>query len=118
MLNGSRSPQAPGGATPLGYSVIGFETDNPGAWLMHCHIVWHVEGGMALQFIERPKDINAGKYANKAEFKQECAAMSKYEENPANRKHPGQSGLKRNVEEMFGADVVRRDINRHAHRHL
>jgi FtsP/CotA-like multicopper oxidase with cupredoxin domain len=23
-----------------GYLVMAFETDNPGAWLMHCHIGW------------------------------------------------------------------------------
>ena len=120
MLPGANGPQSPGGPGPLGYTVIGFESDNPGAWLMHCHIVWHVEGGMALQFVEAPSAIGAGKYANKPEFKKECAAMKKYEENPANRKHAGQSGLKRDasVAEMFGADVVRRDIHRHSHRHL
>jgi FtsP/CotA-like multicopper oxidase with cupredoxin domain len=25
-----------------GYLVIVFLTDNSGAWLMHCHIGWHV----------------------------------------------------------------------------
>jgi FtsP/CotA-like multicopper oxidase with cupredoxin domain len=35
-----------------GYLVLAFETDNPGAWLMHCHIGWHVAMGFALQFIE------------------------------------------------------------------
>jgi FtsP/CotA-like multicopper oxidase with cupredoxin domain len=24
-----------------GYIVLAFETDNPGVWLMHCHIGWH-----------------------------------------------------------------------------
>lgn len=115
MLNGSPGPAQGGG--PLGYSVIGFESDNPGAWLMHCHIVWHVEGGMALQFIEAPESIDAGVYANKPAFKEECAAMTKYEEDPARRKHPGQSGLKRGLEGMINADVVRRDISRHAHAH-
>jgi FtsP/CotA-like multicopper oxidase with cupredoxin domain len=115
MLNGSPGPAQGGG--PAGYTVIGFQSDNPGAWLMHCHIVWHVEGGMALQFIEAPKSINAGKYANKPDFKEECAAMTKYEENPANRKHVGQSGLKRGLEGLMNADVVRRDMSRHAHAH-
>lgn len=26
-----------------GYLVVAFRTDNPGAWLMHCHIGWHTE---------------------------------------------------------------------------
>jgi len=25
-----------------GYLVIAFITDNTGAWLMHCHIAWHI----------------------------------------------------------------------------
>jgi FtsP/CotA-like multicopper oxidase with cupredoxin domain len=28
-----------------GYLVIAFYTDNPGAWLMHCHIGWHTSEG-------------------------------------------------------------------------
>tara|TARA_R110002060_G_scaffold19817_1_gene27096 strand:+ start:102 stop:488 length:387 start_codon:yes stop_codon:yes gene_type:complete len=28
-----------------GYLVIAFITDNPGAWLMHCHIGWHTDEG-------------------------------------------------------------------------
>ncbi|KAH7083069.1 multicopper oxidase-domain-containing protein [Paraphoma chrysanthemicola] len=35
-----------------GYLVIAFETDNPGAWLMHCHIGWHTSMGFALQIVE------------------------------------------------------------------
>lgn len=37
----------------LGYLVVAFKTDNPGAWLMHCHIGWHTEEGFAIQFLER-----------------------------------------------------------------
>lgn len=40
-----------------GYLVIAFKTDNPGAWLMHCHIGWHTEEGFAIQFIERYNEI-------------------------------------------------------------
>jgi len=36
-----------------GYLVVAFKTDNPGAWLMHCHIGWHTDMGLALQFLER-----------------------------------------------------------------
>lgn len=38
----------PGG----GWLAVAFVTDNPGAWLMHCHIAWHVDEGMAVQFLE------------------------------------------------------------------
>ncbi|KAJ5757296.1 uncharacterized protein N7511_005990 [Penicillium nucicola] len=42
-----------------GYLVIAFKTDNPGAWLMHCHIGWHTEEGFAIQFVERYSEIQA-----------------------------------------------------------
>lgn len=41
-----------------GYLVLAFFTDNPGVWLMHCHIGWHVSMGFALQFIENQDGIN------------------------------------------------------------
>ncbi|KAL7271307.1 hypothetical protein RUND412_005947 [Rhizina undulata] len=40
-----------------GYLVIAFLTDNPGFWLMHCHIAWHVSEGLAIQFVERESEI-------------------------------------------------------------
>ncbi|KAH8685762.1 Cupredoxin [Tricladium varicosporioides] len=42
-----------------GYLVIAFYTDNPGAWLMHCHIGWHTGEGFALQLVERYSEISA-----------------------------------------------------------
>ncbi|KAF2176521.1 multicopper oxidase [Zopfia rhizophila CBS 207.26] len=40
-----------------GHLVMAWETDNPGAWLMHCHIGWHTVQGLALQFVERFSEI-------------------------------------------------------------
>ncbi|KAG7287764.1 hypothetical protein NEMBOFW57_007279 [Staphylotrichum longicolle] len=37
-----------------GYMVISFETDNPGAWVFHCHVAWHVGTGLSATFLERP----------------------------------------------------------------
>ncbi|TGO84187.1 hypothetical protein BPOR_0537g00020 [Botrytis porri] len=42
-----------------GWMVLAFQTDNPGAWLMHCHIAWHVSEGLAVQFLETKNQINA-----------------------------------------------------------
>lgn len=92
MLRGAASPAATSG----GYTVIGFETDNPGAWLMHCHIAWHVDGGLALQWIERPDDVQASTYTSKQSFKDECSSYTSYEAaNPSGKKFSGNSGLKR-----------------------
>ncbi|KAK1750118.1 multicopper oxidase [Echria macrotheca] len=35
-----------------GYLVIAFQPDNPGAWLLHCHIGWHTSEGFAVTFLE------------------------------------------------------------------
>ncbi|KAI1106479.1 putative multicopper oxidase [Jackrogersella minutella] len=40
-----------------GFLVIGFVTDNPGVWLMHCHIGWHASQGFGLQIVEREAEI-------------------------------------------------------------
>ncbi|KAF2111018.1 multicopper oxidase-domain-containing protein [Lophiotrema nucula] len=43
----------PGG----GYLAIAFKPDNPGVWLLHCHIAWHAGSGLALQIMERQDEI-------------------------------------------------------------
>ncbi|KAI1777419.1 putative multicopper oxidase [Hypoxylon cercidicola] len=42
---------------PGHYIVIQFELDNPGIWPLHCHIAWHLSGGMGWMILERPDDI-------------------------------------------------------------
>ncbi|KAF0325838.1 hypothetical protein GQ607_006970 [Colletotrichum asianum] len=41
-----------------GYVVIGFKTDNPGVWLIHCHIAFHAAGGLSMQILERQSAAN------------------------------------------------------------
>ena len=36
-----------------GFAVIAFRADNPGTWLMHCHIARHAAEGLGLQILER-----------------------------------------------------------------
>jgi len=40
-----------------GYLVFQLNADNPGVWPFHCHIAWHVSGGLYLNVLERPADI-------------------------------------------------------------
>ena len=40
-----------------GYIAIGFKTDNPGVWIIHCHIAWHASSGLAMQVLERGPEI-------------------------------------------------------------
>jgi hypothetical protein len=60
-----------------GYLVIGFEANNPGAWLMHCHIAFHVAQGLSVQFLEREQDIQS--VMSLANVNSQCAAWDKYE---------------------------------------
>ncbi|KAI9698851.1 MAG: hypothetical protein M1820_007358 [Bogoriella megaspora] len=59
-----------------GYLIIAFQINNPGVWLMHCHIAWHASGGLALQFVESPDKI--GPAFNKS------GIVGKYSETCAN----------------------------------
>jgi hypothetical protein len=61
-----------------GYLVLAFESDNPGVWLMHCHIPFHVSAGFGLQFIERGADIlNSTGELNT--MREECKSWNAFE---------------------------------------
>lgn len=36
-----------------GWTLIRFRADNPGLWALHCHISWHMESGLLMQFQSR-----------------------------------------------------------------
>ncbi|GAB6029534.1 hypothetical protein CHUAL_005284 [Chamberlinius hualienensis] len=41
-----------------GYTVFRFKADNPGFWMFHCHVAFHLESGMGLIFqVGEPKDV-------------------------------------------------------------
>ncbi|KAL5116135.1 hypothetical protein ACEQ8H_006032 [Pleosporales sp. CAS-2024a] len=42
---------------PNAHVVVRFRADNPGVWLFHCHIEWHVAAGLVATLIERPLDL-------------------------------------------------------------
>ncbi|KAF4630178.1 hypothetical protein G7Y89_g7966 [Cudoniella acicularis] len=42
---------------PYSYVVIRFRTENPGIWLLNCHIKWHIEAGLAMTLVEDPIQI-------------------------------------------------------------
>jgi iron transport multicopper oxidase len=44
---------------PNGHIVLRFRSDNPGIWLFHCHIEWHVASGLIATMIEAPLGIQA-----------------------------------------------------------
>lgn len=42
---------------PNGNIVLRYKADNPGIWLFHCHIEWHVASGLTVTIIEAPLDL-------------------------------------------------------------
>ncbi|KAF2157303.1 multicopper oxidase [Myriangium duriaei CBS 260.36] len=40
-----------------GWLAVAFMANNPGAWLMHCHIAWHISEGLGVQFLEAKNQI-------------------------------------------------------------
>jgi iron transport multicopper oxidase len=41
------------------YVVLRFQATNPGVWLFHCHIEWHVELGLTATIIEAPNVLQS-----------------------------------------------------------
>jgi hypothetical protein len=64
-----------------GYMVLAYRTDNPGTWLLHCHIAWHSSEALGLQMLERPGDMAAlsgGRQQQVAGMKQLCGEWQRW----------------------------------------
>ncbi|EGF79307.1 hypothetical protein BATDEDRAFT_12272 [Batrachochytrium dendrobatidis JAM81] len=44
-----------------GYVTIRFRANNPGAWLFHCHIEWHIMQGLGITFVTAGKELQTMK---------------------------------------------------------
>jgi hypothetical protein len=63
---------------PGGYLLMAFPADNPGMWIMHCHIAWHASQGLSLQFGERYSDLQGGSLGDSSVLKQGCDEWDAY----------------------------------------
>ncbi|KAK0702553.1 multicopper oxidase-domain-containing protein [Apiosordaria backusii] len=64
-----------------GYLAIAFELDNPGAWLVHCHIAWHASQGLSLEFVESQSRIESGlAQQDKDEFERVCRSWKAWKQ--------------------------------------
>jgi hypothetical protein len=78
-----------------GFVVIAFKADNPGSWLMHCHIARHASEGLALQILERQSDVNKlfpPDSPNMIEANRVCAEWKKWQHTQPNF-FEGDSGI-------------------------
>lgn len=60
------------------FIVIELEADNPGVWPMHCHIAWHLSGGMYINVLERPEDIQRERQTIESVAAQTCPDWKAY----------------------------------------
>ncbi|KAJ9133544.1 Multicopper oxidase [Pleurostoma richardsiae] len=42
---------------PSGFMVLRFRADNPGIWVFHCHIEWHMSSGLIATMVEAPLEL-------------------------------------------------------------
>jgi FtsP/CotA-like multicopper oxidase with cupredoxin domain len=63
---------------PGGYLLLAFPADNPGMWIMHCHIAWHASQGLSMQFGERYSDLQGGSLGDRSMLKQGCDEWDAY----------------------------------------
>lgn len=64
----------------FGWVIIGFKLDNPGTWLMHCHIAWHASSGLALQWVELPEEIPKVMEGQTGQFEDKCEEWRKFQD--------------------------------------
>ncbi|OCK85973.1 multicopper oxidase [Lepidopterella palustris CBS 459.81] len=60
-----------------GYLILAFPANNPGAWLMHCHVAWHASQGLSMGFLERKDEIKDA-IGDVTSFTEGCAAWTSW----------------------------------------
>ena len=66
-----------------GYLAFGFQLDNPGIWIFHCHIAWHASSGLGLTIIERQSEIKLSR-STKRERDRLCANWDAWHSDDSN----------------------------------
>eukprot|EP00644_Phytophthora_capsici_P012674 jgi/Phyca11/112800/e_gw1.23.378.1 len=68
-----------GGCLDAGYLVLRFTADNPGVWIFHCHIDWHLEAGLSMILVEGEAELQQkGVSAFSNTILSVCGANSKF----------------------------------------
>lgn len=53
---------------PASMKIADMEADNPGSWLLHCHVADHMEMGMYAKFVVYPSDVTGANRDPRAAF--------------------------------------------------
>jgi len=96
-----------------GWAVIRYVSDNPGAWLLHCHIQWHLLSGMALVLVEGEDRLpallgstNLTWLGNSSNVPSSSSGTTAQTSSPAYRLSPGPQLLEAVLIVAFSAFVV------------
>ncbi|KAJ3043643.1 ferroxidase fet3 [Rhizophlyctis rosea] len=75
---------------PFGSVVLRYRADNPGVWLFHCHIQWHMDQGLVMVMVEAP-DVFQQRSSNNVPsyLTDQCKALGK----PVSGNAAGKQGL-------------------------
>ncbi|KAJ2021667.1 ferroxidase fet3, partial [Coemansia sp. S610] len=58
------------------YAILRFRADNPGVWLFHCHIDFHIMLGLQMTFVEAPDKIQSRlKHKVPDAYRENCVAQ-------------------------------------------
>jgi iron transport multicopper oxidase len=57
------------------YTVIRFKSGNPGIWMLHCHIEWHIEAGLVMTLVEDPIQLQQQNLTIPTNMLAACAAQ-------------------------------------------
>ncbi|KAI1326277.1 putative multicopper oxidase [Xylariaceae sp. FL0255] len=49
-----------------GWTLLRFRASNPGVWAFHCHVIWHSEAGMGMQFVSGVNELRTWKIPDEA----------------------------------------------------
>lgn len=72
-----------------GHAVLRYRANNPGVWLLHCHVEWHVEAGLVATIIEAPETFPESQDAPPQNHYDVCAAYP----DPIHGNAAGKKGL-------------------------
>ncbi|KAK4095875.1 multicopper oxidase [Parathielavia hyrcaniae] len=67
-----------------GFVIIAFKADNPGAWIIHCHIAFHASSGLGIQIIENRHLIDGIIEKDRKNITKACDNWNNWHGNPQN----------------------------------
>ncbi|KAH7627774.1 multicopper oxidase-domain-containing protein [Sordaria sp. MPI-SDFR-AT-0083] len=91
-LKGNNPPRRDTTMLPAwGWLLVAWRTNNPGVWIFHCHVGWHVSQGLGVQILERLDALRDGGGGQLSEIGTNCGNWGAWY--PGSRWKQDDSGL-------------------------